>query len=162
MEITIKKMETPAEFEGKGYVHWKALREAYAGMLDQAYLDRQTMEKCVKMAYQWPDNVLVAKDGDKVIGFVGYGSCRDEDLPGTGEVIALYVLSEYYGKQVGHALMQAALEKLSGYGKIALWVLKGNDRAIRFYEKCGFRFDGTEKPIKLGKEVIERRMVLTR
>ncbi len=162
MNITVKKIETPAEFEGKGYVHWKAIREAYTGLASQDYLERQTLEKCVEMAYQWPDNVLVAKDGDKVAGFVGYGPCRDEDLSETGEVIALYVLSEYYGKQVGYTLMQAALEQLSGHRKIALWVLKENGRAIRFYEKCGFRVDGTEKPIKLGRELVECRMILTR
>lgn len=161
MDITIKKMETPAEIEGKGYVHWKTWREAYTGMLDQEYLDRQTLEKCVKTAYQWPDSILVAKDGDKVVGFTGYGACRDEDLPGAGEVVAIYILKEYYGKKVGYALMRAALEKLSDYPRIALWVLKGNERAIQFYEKCGFRFDGAEKPIKLGKEVTECRMVLT-
>lgn len=162
MSIVIKPMETPAEIEGKGYVHWKAWQEAYRGLLPQDYLDGRTLEKCVKTAYQWTDNLLVAKDGDKVIGFAGYGVCQDDALPGTGEVFAIYILSEYYGKKVGYALMQAALEKLSDYPKIAVWVLKGNQRAIRFYEKCGFRFDGTEKPVNLGQERTELRMILVR
>ncbi len=162
MNITIKKMETPAEIEGKGYVHWKAWQEAYAGLLPRDYLDGLTLEKCVKMAYQWPDNILVAKDGDKVIGFVGYGVHRDDALPETGEVFAICILSEYYGQKVGYALMRAALEKLSDYPKIAVWVLKGNERAIRFYEKCGFRFDGAEKPVNLGQECAELRMILVR
>lgn len=162
MNITIKKMETPAEIEGKGYVHWKAWQEAYRGLLPQDYLDGRTLEKCVKMAYQWTENLLVAKDGDRVVGFVGYGVHRDDALPGTGEVFAIYILSEYYGKKVGYALMQAALEKLSDCPRIAVWVLKGNERAIRFYEKCGFRFDGTEKPVNLGQESTELRMILVR
>ena len=162
MSITIKPMESPAEIEGKAYVHWKSWQEAYAGLIDQGYLDRMTLESCIEKAYRWRDRILVAKDGDKVVGFAGYGPYRDDTLPDTGEIFAIYVLSEYYGKQAGWALMQAALRELAEYPRIALWVLKGNVHAIRFYEKCGFQFDGTEQPITLGREVIELRMTLTR
>ena len=34
------------------------------------------------MARRWPENQLVAKDGDKVIGFVGYGEHRDDAFGG--------------------------------------------------------------------------------
>jgi len=40
-----------------------------------------------------------------------------------------------------------------------VWVLKGNERAIRFYERYGFRFDGTEQEIKLGTSNTELRMI---
>lgn len=162
MDITIKPMESSDEIEGKAYVHWKAWQEAYEGLVDQVYLGSLTLEKCTKIAYQWRDNILVAKDGDKVIGFAGYGTYRDDTLPGAGEVFAIYVLREYYGKKVGCALMRALLRELSEYRRIAVWVLKGNGRAIRFYEKCGFRFDGTEQPITLGQENTELRMILAR
>lgn len=114
------------------------------------------------MAFRWPDNLLVAKENDKVVGFVGYGACGDELLPETGEVFAIYILKEYYDQKVGYKLMSAAIEKLSEYRKIAVWVLEGNQRAIKFYEKCGFRFDGTGKQIKLGTANTEIRMVLTK
>ena len=162
MDITIKPMETQAEIEGKAYVHWKSWQEAYKGLIDQAYLDAMTLEKCTGTAFKWQDNILVAKDGDKVVGFTGYGEHSDSALPNTGEVFAIYILSEYYGKGVGYALMQQALQKLLQYERVALWVLKGNKRAIRFYEKCGFVFDGTEKTIKLGQENTEIRMILNR
>ena len=45
---------------------------------------------------------------------------------------------------------------------IALWVLDGNERAIRFYERYGFRFDGAEKTIRLGEERTVKRMILER
>lgn len=162
MNITIKPMETPAEIEGKGYVHWKAWQEAYTGLVSQDFLDGRTLEKCVQQAYGRPDNTLVARDGDRVIGFAVYGPYRGEDLPETGEVMAIYVLKEYYSQGVGRALMEKALEALSGYGRVALWVLKGNERAIRFYEKCGFRFDGTEDTLTLGQPVTDLRMILDR
>lgn len=58
--------------------------------------------------------------------------------------------------------MNAAFEKLSTYKHIAVWVLKGNERAIKFYERYGFRFDGTEQEIKLGTPNTELRMMYER
>lgn len=55
--------------------------------------------------------------------------------------------------------MDAALERLSDFGTILLWVLKGNDHAIGFYEHYGFRFDGETAPITLGTPNTELRMV---
>ena len=162
MEIVIKQMESDEELKGKAYVHWKSWQEAYSGLVDRSYLDKLTIEKCTEMAFRWPNNLLVAKEKDTVVGFAGYGAYNDDTLPGTGEVFAIYVLKEYYGKGIGYALMCAALEKLSEYKKIAVWVLEGNHRAIKFYEKCGFRFDGTKKQIKLGTVNTEIRMILTK
>jgi len=94
MNIAIKTMSSDAEIKGKAYVHWKAWQEAYPGMVAQSYLDRLTLEKCESIAYQWPDNILVAKEEERVVGFVGYGKYRNDELPNTGEVYAIYVLSQ--------------------------------------------------------------------
>ena len=160
MDIVIKPMESDSEIRGKAYVHWKAWQETYSGLVDQAYLDNLTLEKCTDIAFRWLDNLLVAKENDKVIGFVGYGAYRDNTLPETGEVFSIYILKEYYDQKVGYKLMSAAIEKLSEYNKIAVWVLEGNQRAIQFYEKCGFQFDGTKKQIMLGTENTEIRMII--
>ncbi|MGN1048668.1 MAG: GNAT family N-acetyltransferase [Eubacteriales bacterium] len=155
----IKPMETEAEIDGKGYVHFKSCHEAYAGLIDAEYLNNMTEEKCRKTAHKRTDNILVAKDGNKVIGFVGYGANSDDTLTDCGEVFALYVLAEYHGKKVGYELMNAAFERLTDYKKITLWVLKGNDKAIGFYERYGFVFDGTEKEIVLGTPNTKLRMI---
>ena len=55
--------------------------------------------------------------------------------------------------------MHAALVALDHFSKIYLWVLKENKRAISFYQKMGFTFDGQEKILKLGKPVKELRMM---
>ena len=157
MDITVKKMETEAEFRGKAYVHWKAWHEAYPGIVSPDYLAKLTLEKCEEMAYRWPDNILVAKDGEKVIGFVGCGNSRDE-TPGEGEIFAIYVLADYYGTGAAQKLMAAALEKLKDKKHVCLWVLKDNPRAIRFYEKCGFAADG-EKLYSQTVKAEEIRMV---
>ncbi len=145
MTVVIKPIETHAELMGKAYVHWKAWHEAYPDLVDAAYLDRMTLERCEQNAAKWGgDGLLIAVENDRVIGFVGYGD-RGEEAPNVGEIFALYILSDCYGTGVGKALMDAALEKLSAYPAVCLWVLKDNRRAIRFYEKCGFVPDGAEQ-----------------
>ena len=162
MNYIIKPMQTADEIDGKGYVHYKSWQETYAELIDAEYLKNMTEEKCKAIAHKWTDNILVAKDGDKVIGFVAYGKYREKTLSDCGEIFAIYVLADYYGQKVGYELMNAAFEKLSTYKHIAVWVLKGNERAIKFYERYGFRFDGTEQEIKLGTPNTELRMMYER
>lgn len=160
MNIIIKKMETDDEIKGKAFVQWKSWHEAYPGLVDQEYLDALTLEKCEKIAYSWPNNLIVAKHEGRVIGFIGYGD-RGNEAPNAGEIFALYVLSEYYGKGVAQQLMKTGLEQLNHYSQICLWVLKENQRAIRFYQKCGFIPDGQElNSPNIG--ATEIRMVLAR
>ena len=161
-QYTFKPMETEAEMDGKGYVHYQSWQETYAGLVDPGFLAGLSLEKQIAAARNKPGNTLIAKDGETVMGFAAYGPCRDKDLPGWGEVRAIYVLRAYQGQKVGRRLMEAALEQLADYPRIALWVLKGNEKAIRFYERCGFRFDGTERDITLGTPVTEQRMIYIR
>lgn len=93
-------------------------------------------------------------DGSRLLGFAGTGPGRDEprgSLPGL-EVRSLYVRAEMYGRGIGYALLTEAIGPAPAY----LWVLDGNDRAIAFYERQGFRFDGCSKTERVGTE---RRMV---
>ena len=83
MNIIIKRMETDEEIKGKAFVHWKAWHEAYPDLVSQEYLDNLTYEKCESMAFSWRDNLIVAMDGNTVIGFVGYGD-RGEESPNAG------------------------------------------------------------------------------
>ena len=143
MSVIIKKMETDEEIRGKARVACQAWHETYPGLISQDYLDTVTVEKCEKAACDHPWNTFVAKDGERVVGFVFYG--EDKEDSSVGEIFALYVLREYYGTGLGRRLMDAALGQLRAYPSVRVWAVKGNARAIRFYEKCGFRLDGEEK-----------------
>ena len=160
MSIIIKQMETDDEIRGKAFVHWRSWHEAYRDIVDPEYLCKLTLAKCEEIAFRWRENILVALDGGKVVGFAGYGNATDEELPDAGELFALYVLPEYYGTGLGRRLTDAALA-LIGQPKVALWVLKDNHRAIRFYEKYGFRADGREKTLTLGMPVQVIRMIIS-
>ena len=158
MNLTIKQMETPEEIEGKSFVHWQTWREAYDDLLPAEFQETMTLERCRFFSQKYPENTLIAMDGKKVVGFISYGNYRDETIQ-AGEIIALYVLKDYYGKGVSKQLMHAAFVALDQFSEIYLWVLKDNKRAIAFYQKMGFTFDGQEKILDLGKPITEIRMV---
>ena len=158
MVITVKQMETPEEIEGKSLVHWHTWREAYDDLLPAEFQETMTLDRCRFFSQKYPENTLIAMDGKKVVGFISYGNYRDETIQ-AGEIIALYVLKDYYGKGVSKQLMHAAFVALDQFSEIYLWVLKDNKRAIAFYQKMGFTFDGQEQIIKLGKPVKELRMM---
>ena len=159
-ELILKPMETEEELRGKAYVHWKSWQESYAGIVDAGYLARLSLEKCEALARRYPENTWVAKLDGRVAGFACCGP--DRETPGAGEVYALYVLEAYQQQKIGWRLMRFCLEELAGCRKIFVWVLAGNDKAIRFYERVGFRPDGGEKMLTLGAPVKVRRMVLER
>ena len=158
MKIIIKTMETPEEIEGKSLVHWQTWREAYDDLLPAEFQETMSLDRCRFFSQMYPENTLIAMDGKKVVGFISYGNFRDEAIQ-AGEIIALYVLKDYYGKGVSKQLMHAAFVALNQFSEIYLWVLKDNKRAIAFYQKMGFTFDGQEQILKLGKPVKEFRMI---
>ncbi|HSL09750.1 MAG TPA: GNAT family N-acetyltransferase [Actinomycetota bacterium] len=131
-------------------VHVASWRWAYDGLLPQTVLDGLSVDE---RARGWtpivaadPRSVVVALDGDRVIGFASVGPTRDDDPPpGTGEVFALYLVPEVAGTGVGEALLRRAEARLreTGFVRATLWVLETNERARRFYERCGWSWDGT-------------------
>ena len=98
-EYTIVPMRTDEEISGKAFVHFQSWHETYEGLVDGEYMKTVTLERCEQIARAWRDNLLVAKDGNKVIGFAGYGRYRDETMAEYGEIFALYVLRAYQGRK---------------------------------------------------------------
>jgi ribosomal protein S18 acetylase RimI-like enzyme len=136
----------PADAEALTHLHLDCWDDAYTGLMPQRFLDERRADVPSRIE-KWRtileehDNTLVAEDASGLVGFVSAGPGRDNDLEGEidTEVWALYVRAGHWGAGVGYALLQAAIGDRAAY----LWVLHGNDRAIRFYERQGFRLDGT-------------------
>ncbi|HEV5539074.1 TPA: GNAT family N-acetyltransferase, partial [Streptococcus pneumoniae] len=117
MTVIIKSMETPEEIEGKSLVHWQTWREAYDDLLPAEFQETMTLERCRFFSQKYPENTLIAIDGLKVIGFISYGNFRDKTMQ-AGEIIALYVLKDYYGKGIAQKLVKAALTALDSFSEI--------------------------------------------
>ena len=152
MDLKIRA-QRPEDADARGYVHWKSWQETYFGLMPDSQVTSRTLESRQEIARNYPENTFVAVLDGKVVGFSCYHPYWGNDLPGYGEVQALYVLQEAQGLGIGRKLMDAAVEALSEYESVALWVLKGNNRAIGFYEHYGFRFDGGQKVEPVGTEL---------
>lgn len=89
-----------------------------------------------------------------MIGFVAVGPTRDgdDDAQTTGELRAVMVDDNARGLGVGSALMAAGERAMRDQGlrTATLWVVPQNWRAVRCYERCGWRPDGTERLMDVG------------
>jgi ribosomal protein S18 acetylase RimI-like enzyme len=66
---------------------------------------------------------------------------------GAGEIYELFVEPDLVATGVGDALFRESLARLegSGFRAATLWVLEGNERARRFYERQGLHADGATR-----------------
>lgn len=151
MKYEICTMETNTEMDEKGYVHWKSWQETYQELMPKKYLDNLTLEKCVKMAHKCPQNTTLLKVEEKTVGFSCVAKASDKNP--VNELVAIYLLREYHGKKLGYELLKNTLSSLDNHSPVVLWVLKGNDRAIRFYQKFGFSLNGIERICPFGVEL---------
>jgi GNAT superfamily N-acetyltransferase len=104
--------------------------------------------------------LCVAEVERAVVGFVNVGESRD--LPGEGELYAIYVLPDHWGSGAGPALMDAALDWLGRrFSTATLWVLEDNPRARRFYEREGWVVEDRRTEVVRGVEVAEVRYRLS-
>jgi ribosomal protein S18 acetylase RimI-like enzyme len=129
-------------------IHVEAWRAAYEGIIPAAHLaglsvQRREVVWRESIAKGGPD-LLVAKTGDSVIGWIAFGACRDADAAEKqGEIQAIYLDPSHWAQGVGRLLLQAARERLAaqGFTRASLWVLADNARALRFYRAAGFAPD---------------------
>lgn len=97
-----------------------------------------------------PSSFSLVAELDRVIAgscFVT-GTARDGDLPDdVAELVAIYVDPSRWRQGIGTALLHEALGRCASEGKteVSLWTLSGNHAAQAFYERHGFRRDGTEQ-----------------
>ena len=71
--------------------------------------------------------------------------CSQSLLVNLTKLERLYLLPEFYDLKLGHELLlhNIALSKVNGQAGMWLFVWKGNSRAVRFYEKEGFKVIGS-------------------
>ncbi|GAA3824445.1 GNAT family N-acetyltransferase [Sphaerisporangium flaviroseum] len=141
-----------ADIEAVSSVRIAGWRSAYPGIVPRSHLDALSLEDDVlarRERFARRDGTtldLVAEDGGTVVGWLSMGPCRDPDArPDDGEIYALYVRPDLLGTGVGRALGEAALRAAGErpFRRLLLWVLEDNTRARRFYDRAGFRPDGT-------------------
>jgi ribosomal protein S18 acetylase RimI-like enzyme len=154
------RFATPSDAHSIAVIHVVGWQHAYRGQLPDEFLDGMSIARREAM---WADFLSASSNSIEVLslteqsvdGFVHYGASRDEDSnpQGDGEVYALYLHPQAIGHGNGRALMQRAKVGLAAAGlrQVAVWVLETNLKARKFYEKMGFKADGTAKKVEIGQ-----------
>lgn len=156
-----------ADAPGIAEVHVASWRAAYAGQLPDRFLRKLSVDERTRSwrsriaARRADETVLVAVRGETIVGFASGGPTRDkeDDRRRVGEVYAVYLLPDEWGRGVGRVLLRHTTAALAaaGFEAASLWVLETNSRARGFYEHEGWRHDGATKQERFGERVTEVR-----
>jgi len=97
-------------------------------------------------------SVLLAEEEGEPVGLAAFAGCW---------LHGLYVVPERWGSSVAGALHDAVVVALADCPELHLWVLTENQRARAFYERRGWRPDGTTRvvpypphPVDLGYTLV--------
>jgi ribosomal protein S18 acetylase RimI-like enzyme len=152
----------PVDARAIATIHVEAWRAAYRGIVPDEYLDSHSIDE---RASAWRRNLVaadtstwVAQESDAIVGWISVGPGRDTDAgTSVGEIWAVYVAPGCWGKGVGRSLCVQAEQHLrtEGFIAVSLWVLKDNERAVKFYQSNGFVLDiGATKEIERGGKTL--------
>jgi GNAT superfamily N-acetyltransferase len=139
-------------------VHVASWLAAYRGLIPDEALDALDVDARAARWYaslaDGTASALVAEDEAGIYGWATVGRSRDPDASGEiGELWGLYLRPDRWGQGLGRDLHDAALDELcaQGFSAATLWVLEGNARATRFYERQGWRPDGSMRSDCVGE-----------
>ena len=162
MSITTR-LATVADAVAIANAHVRAWQVAYQGLLPAAHLDGLDLDQWTEgwaailrgevevEGVPRPADYVAELDGE-VVGFADVGRFRDEPTAVAGELWAMYVRPDQWGTGAGAALMSTVMHHLAAeeFSVAYLWVLEGNARARRFYEKHGWARDHLAKELEIG------------
>lgn len=161
-------------------VHVATWKETYLDLLPEGFFteehSRQRREMWAQILgeprEEW--SIRVAEAEGEILGLAMAGPTQDPEQGEAGpaaraarSLYMLYVLRSHHGTGAGQALLDATLGAGTGSGagtgpdskRVSLWVAKQNPRAIAFYLRNGFRFDGAEKQDPGAPAITDVRMV---
>ena len=123
-----------------GHIMAVSFRTAFADFVSQQTMDACAQEdNCAAMLER------IYREG-KMHFLIGEnsGMLVWQKVQDSVEIIAIHTLPESWGTGLGAAMLTTALNQI-GNQPVFLWAFKENTRACRFYEKHGFRWDGSER-----------------
>ena len=144
---------TVADAAAIAAVHVPAWQSAFRGLVSDERLDSMRVEQGADRFRQYlapaeptGQRFVVAVSGGTVLGFVGFGTTRDEDVDPArvAEVQGLYVHPMHWRRGVGRRLLHAAVTELAadGFDTATLWTLAESEVSRAFYEAQGWCTDG--------------------
>lgn len=111
-----------------------------------------------------PDHVMFgAFEEERLIGITGFNRMARQRALHRGELVQVFVDSNYRGQNIGEKLIRRVLEyafTLEGIEQVQLSVIAGNPSAIKLYEKVGFKTFGVQpRYFKVGDTYMDQQFM---
>ena len=152
LRVMLLRPAEPDDAIAVARVHVRSWQAAYRTLLPDDYLDQVRPEdRAQKYNFSSLDplqpQTIVAAEAGVIQGFATTAPARVADMPGCGELCALYVDPNQWSRGIGAALVAVARSRLFdlGFRHAVLWVLVGNVRADRFYRIDRWAPDGRRR-----------------
>jgi GNAT superfamily N-acetyltransferase len=153
------RVAEPADAVALAGVHVTSWQHAYRGILPDVFLeglDKERRTVWFQREIGAGTELLVSESEGEVVGFCWVGPSRDEDAPEWGEVMAIYVHPDQWGRGHGHRLLRHGEQDLAdkGYSRALLWVLEANLRGRDFYVRQGWARGAASKMEDIGGNLV--------
>ncbi|QQG36532.1 MAG: GNAT family N-acetyltransferase [Micavibrio aeruginosavorus] len=149
MPFTIRSA-APDDAAALARIHIAGWRASYTGLVEKSFLDALDETQRTQDWVKWLSEgveALLAHDGNgNPAGFVSFNRLMTPP-PGmspvrplyTSEILAIYILPDYWRQGLGQQLMRAAAARLKEkkHKSLCLWVLERNARGNAFYKALG-------------------------
>ena len=146
------------------HIHIEGWRASYGGLVDQAFLDaldkNERAANWIKWLGEGTEALIAHDDNGKPAGFIAFNKLMTPP-PGmspirplyTSEILAIYILPDYWRKKLGRELMKQAAARLKErkHKSMCLWVLEKNTRGNAFYKALGGQKCG-KKDVTIGNQ----------
>jgi len=139
VDVEVRRAE-PIDAIAVAQVHVRSWQAAYRKLMPEDYLDQiRPEDRAKKYDFGNLDHLrpqtIVATESGKIRGFATTSPAQESNMADYGELCALHVDPDHWGRGIGIALVSAARTRLFdlGFRKAILWVIVGNVRAERFY-----------------------------
>jgi ribosomal protein S18 acetylase RimI-like enzyme len=151
-KLTLRQA-TRADAHAIAEIHVAAWRAAYRDLMPQSYLESLSIDERAHMwektiAKPGPAQLALAELDGEPAGFCLYGPTRDRvEETDVAEIYAVNVHPRRWRQGAGRLLCTHALEDAAAreHSAMTLWVMSGNGRARRFYQRLGFAPDGAAR-----------------
>jgi GNAT superfamily N-acetyltransferase len=144
-DITVRLLGADEAREGIGQLA-DVLRDCVEGGASVSFMLPMTREKALRFWQKVADGVargertlVVAEDGDGIVGTVQLITDMPENQPHRADVAKLLVHRRARGAGIGRRLMEAVEEAARGQGRRVLVLDTASDTAERLYERLGWQ-----------------------
>ena len=148
-ELRVRVLEKD-EWPSYRDVRLRALRESPEAFVASAE-EEEAFEDAMWQQRMERSRRILAEDGDEVVGVVSVGTGHRTNIPGAGELFALWVAPPRRGTGVARKLMEKAADvgRQVGLRQLVYWVGTDNGRAVAFASSFGFRPTDDRRPMRI-------------